>query len=93
MITKVMMITDPNCSVCNESKDEIKTWCESQIPSPEFTVVDGTKIEESLRPIGYPTWRLFEGETQAVFRYGGGGLEQFKKHYEAFDKYVDENMK
>jgi hypothetical protein len=92
MVTKITMITDPDCINCAVMEKVMEEYCAGNNPVIEFNIIKGEDIQPDFRPLSYPTFRLYEDQTHSVLRVSCTGLEPIKRHITEFQDYIEENF-
>tara|TARA_R110000851_G_scaffold41885_1_gene104635 strand:+ start:1152 stop:1430 length:279 start_codon:yes stop_codon:yes gene_type:complete len=92
MITKITMFTDKECINCAIMEKVMKEYCPTANPVITFNVVNKDNIQENLRPLSYPTFRLYDNQTHSVLRISCGGLEPIKRHITEFQNYLTKHF-
>ena len=90
MITKITMFTDPSCVTCAVMEKVMEEFCANKDPKIEFNIMKSEDIQDELKPLAYPTFRLYEKNTHSVLRISMGGLEPIKKFITGFDKFIED---
>ena len=55
-------------------------------------ILAAENVQKDLRPLSYPTFRLYDDQTHSVLRVSCGGLEPIKRHITEFENYLREHF-